>query len=84
MKSTVSEKGQVTLPKALRDQLGIRPGSRLDFQVTAEGRLIVTVMRAGASGLAGLLARPGEPPRTLADMDAAVSAAVQARSRRGR
>ncbi|MFA5786234.1 MAG: AbrB/MazE/SpoVT family DNA-binding domain-containing protein [Actinomycetota bacterium] len=32
MKSLVSEKGQVTIPKALRDRLGIRPGEVLDFQ----------------------------------------------------
>lgn len=32
MKSVVSEKGQVTIPKALRDRLGIRPGQVLDFE----------------------------------------------------
>ena len=31
MKAIVSEKGQVTIPKRLRDQLGIRPGQVLDF-----------------------------------------------------
>ena len=41
MKSRVSEKGQVTIPKQLRDRLGIRPGEELEF--TAEdGRLIAT------------------------------------------
>ena len=32
MKATVSEKGQVTIPKPLRDRLGIRPGQVLDFK----------------------------------------------------
>lgn len=32
MKSVVSERGQVTIPKALRDRLGIRPGEVLDFE----------------------------------------------------
>ena len=31
MKSTVGERGQVTIPKVLRDRLGIRPGEVLDF-----------------------------------------------------
>src|SRR5207244_1329955 len=32
MKAVVSEKGQVTIPKKLRDSLGIRPGQTLDFE----------------------------------------------------
>ena len=39
MKAIVSEKGQVTIPKRLRDRLGLRPGTVLDFD-EAEGRLI--------------------------------------------
>ena len=31
MKARVSEKGQVTVPKKLRDSLDIRPGDELDF-----------------------------------------------------
>jgi len=39
MKAIVSEKGQVTIPKPLRERLGIRPGEVLDFEEEA-GRLI--------------------------------------------
>lgn len=42
MKATVSEKGQVTIPKALREKLGIRPGQVLDFSADDRGRLIAT------------------------------------------
>lgn len=40
MKTIVSEKGQVTIPKALRDQLGFRKGTVLDMQL-AGGKLMV-------------------------------------------
>lgn len=39
MKAVVSEKGQVTIPKALRTRLGIRPGVVLDFDAEG-GRLV--------------------------------------------
>lgn len=41
MKATVSEKGQVTIPKALRESLGLRAGEALEF-VEEEGRLVAT------------------------------------------
>lgn len=39
MKAVVSEKGQVTIPKRLRDRLGIRPGQVLEL-VEEDGRLV--------------------------------------------
>ena len=38
MAVTVTSKGQVTIPKAVRDRLGIRAGSKVDFEVAADGR----------------------------------------------
>lgn len=41
MNTIVSEKGQVTLPKAVRDELGIRPGTVLEF-VAIHGKLVAS------------------------------------------
>ena len=41
MKTVVSEKGQVTIPKPLRDRLGIRAGQALDFRAE-QGQLVAT------------------------------------------
>lgn len=41
MNSTVSEKGQVTIPKTLRDRLGLRAGTVLEFH-EEEGKLVAT------------------------------------------
>lgn len=39
MKASVSEKGQVTIPKLIRDKLGLRPGSVMEFE-TKNGVLL--------------------------------------------
>lgn len=41
MRTRVSEKGQITVPKALRERLGIRPGDELDV-IDQGGRLVLS------------------------------------------
>lgn len=38
-RATVSERGQVVIPKALRDRLGLRPGQQLEMS-EEQGRLV--------------------------------------------
>jgi antitoxin PrlF len=38
MAVTVTSKGQVTIPKPVRDRLGINPGSKIDFEIDEDGR----------------------------------------------
>ncbi len=40
IKRTVGEKGQVVLPKDIRDQLGIKPGTEVAFDMTSDGVII--------------------------------------------
>jgi AbrB family looped-hinge helix DNA binding protein len=47
----VTEKGQVTIPKALRDELGILPGSEVEFEADGD-RLILRKSLAGRRGRA--------------------------------
>lgn len=41
MAATVTGKGQVTIPKPVRDLLGIKPGSMVDFQRAPDGRVVL-------------------------------------------
>ena len=45
MSTVVTSKGQVTIPKKVRDYLGIEPGTAVDFELGEDGR--VTVRKAG-------------------------------------
>ena len=81
MIATVTDKGQVTLPKAIRDLLNIRPGSRIDFQVTADKKLTAQVQTRGSEGLFGLLHRPGQRTISIEEMDDAITQMVAERSK---
>jgi antitoxin PrlF len=41
MSTTVTAKGQVTIPKPVRDLLGLAPGSRVDFRRAADGSVVL-------------------------------------------
>lgn len=41
MSTTVTVKGQVTIPKKVRDHLDIRPGSIVEFEPAADGRVFI-------------------------------------------
>lgn len=41
MDTTVTTKGQVTIPKAVRDVLGIEPGSKVSFKRNAQGEIVI-------------------------------------------
>jgi AbrB family looped-hinge helix DNA binding protein len=41
MTTTVTAKGQVTIPKPVRDLLGIVPGSKIDFRRAADGSVVL-------------------------------------------
>jgi AbrB family looped-hinge helix DNA binding protein len=48
MATTVTSKGQVTIPKAVRDRLGIEPGSAVDFRVEPDGKVMLLKVKSGA------------------------------------
>ncbi|HET7930330.1 MAG TPA: AbrB/MazE/SpoVT family DNA-binding domain-containing protein [Rhodanobacteraceae bacterium] len=59
MSSMLTSKGQVTIPKAIRDYLGLRPGHAVEFEITADGKAVVrptkqTRRRTGRSRAARL------------------------------
>ena len=62
MSSTVTSKGQVTIPKRVRDLLGIGPGSQIDFERAADGRVVLvqTGKKARPSRFARLRGHAGK------------------------
>jgi AbrB family looped-hinge helix DNA binding protein len=84
--TTVSTKGQVILPKAIRERRNWPPGTRLVVEETADGVLLKVApvfAPTRPEDVAGILAYRG-PPKTLEEMDAAITAEVKRRRARGR
>lgn len=84
MLTTVTDKGQVTVPKKIRDQLHIATGSMLDFEVEEDGSLRVRVLTRGSDNLFGLVRRSGSKPLSIKEMDEGIVAATKARNHRSR
>jgi antitoxin PrlF len=59
MTTTLTVKGQVTIPKQIRDALGLTPGSAVDFGVNREGQV---VLHKAASAKGKTAAKP-QPDR---------------------
>lgn len=74
---TLSPKGQITLPKELRDQLSLRPGDQMIYTII-DGQIIITPKNVDFNELAGLLGAPPLGGATLEQIDEAVAQAAGA------
>ena len=78
MTSQVSERGQITIDRAIREQLGVRPGM-VAYQRVVDGRLEVIFLPAPhRESLFGVFHREGEPPKVVTgeDLEEAVMEAI--------
>jgi antitoxin PrlF len=71
--ATLTSKGQTTIPKEIRERLGLAPGDKLDFVVDADGRVVLRPATLHVSELKGLLRRKGGKPVSLEQMDRAIA-----------
>lgn len=50
MSTTLTVKGQVTIPKPIRDAMGLTPGSAIDFAVNRNGEVVLHKVNNGQTG----------------------------------
>jgi AbrB family looped-hinge helix DNA binding protein len=76
MESAITTKGQATIPKPIRDYLGLKPGDRIKFFLHPNGS-VVLLPKLPASILRGIV-KPRQTPVTIEEMEeAAVSGATE-------
>jgi AbrB family looped-hinge helix DNA binding protein len=71
MEAAITAKGQATIPKAIRDHLGLKPGDRVKFFLHPDGS-VVLLPKVPAAALRGIV--KARRPVTIEDMKAAAVA----------
>lgn len=66
--ATLTAKGQTTIPKEIREQLGLEAGDKLTFTTLSDGTVVMRAKTRSLLDLAGSLSRPGQPTVDVADM----------------
>jgi len=79
--ATLTSKGQITIPKEIREALGVKAGDRLGFHVTNDGTIIIVAKTVNLADLQGAI-RPKVRGVTIDDMHSAARTAVKTRTRR--
>lgn len=74
--ATMTTKGQVTLPREVREDLGLKEGDKIDFEKIG-GRYVLRPRNRSAMELAGVLHRPGAKTLTIEEMDEALGDALR-------
>jgi antitoxin PrlF len=70
--ATLTTKGQVTIPKSVRDLLRIEAGDQIDFHVTDEGDVYVRGLSIDVRSLRGMLKRNRRTSVSVDEMNAAI------------
>ncbi|MEJ6486606.1 AbrB/MazE/SpoVT family DNA-binding domain-containing protein [Nostoc punctiforme] len=70
--ATITTKGQVTIPKEIRDYLNLDTGSKVDFVIDENGIVKLIPLNISIKSLSGILHRPGMKSATLEEMEAAI------------
>jgi len=65
----LTSKGQITIPKAVRDSLGINTGDKLEFVVTDKKEALVRPVSKKVDEVYGKLHVPGRKPVSIEQMD---------------
>jgi AbrB family looped-hinge helix DNA binding protein len=70
--ATLTSKGQTVIPKAIREQLGLKPGDTIDFILQENGDILIRPAAQDVRKLKGMLHRPGQKAVSIEDMNIAI------------
>jgi AbrB family looped-hinge helix DNA binding protein len=68
----LTSKGRISLPKTIRERLGLHAGDAVDFAIDDAGEVWVRAAKGDVLALQGLLHRPRRRPVSLEELDKAI------------
>jgi AbrB family looped-hinge helix DNA binding protein len=71
--ATLTTKGQITIPKEVREHLGVETGDRLSFVVQEDGSVVVKPITRHVRELGGMLHRPARRAVSISEMDEGIA-----------
>ena len=71
MVTTITSKGQLTLPKKIRDMLDLHPGNRVEFIMDSQGNIKMIPVKSSIKELKGMAPKPSKTV-SLEDMNDAI------------
>jgi len=71
--STLTSKGQITIPREVRDQLHLKKGSRLEFVVDPSGRVILQALDSDFRALRGMIRSKRKRPVSIREINEAIA-----------
>lgn len=75
----ITSKGQVTIPKRVRDSLGLHTGDKLEFTVESTGQLTIRPITTRIDEVFGVLHNPQREPVSVEEMHRAIGGRMRSR-----
>lgn len=72
--ATLTSKGQITLPKEIREHFHLSEGDRVEFVIAEDGEVLLRPMMSSIQRLFGIVHRPGAPALSLEEIDEGIGA----------
>jgi antitoxin PrlF len=78
--ATLTSKGQITIPKSVRQSLHLQSGDRIAFVMHGENEAVMKPVTRTVDDVFGMLQQKGGKTRSVEDMNAAISARAKGKA----
>ena len=78
-RATLTSKGQITIPKDIRDSLQLQVGDKIEFTITSSNEALIRPVTRRVDEVFGRLYKPGRKPISIEKMDEGIKQKMRER-----